>query len=193
MPARLFFRQAIRVGAGERLDQRALAVIDVAGGGDDEVRARRTSTGVTRPTTARSALITSASCCGKIVRRSSLRVPRRDVADHRHRLLAQAGGEFLRAERGVRQIERHRGHAPIAAACRRRSARGRCRSRATSGSPSSAATIRSARPRRSSLVTCIISRTGIARIAAQVAHQRWLRAPTESACRSAARGTAARA
>ena len=33
--ARLFFRQAVGVDAGERLDQRGLAVVDVAGGGDD--------------------------------------------------------------------------------------------------------------------------------------------------------------
>ena len=33
--AALFFRKAIGVDAGERLDQRGLAVIDVAGGADD--------------------------------------------------------------------------------------------------------------------------------------------------------------
>ena len=36
--SRLLFRQAIRIGAGERLDQGALPVIDVAGGRDDVVR-----------------------------------------------------------------------------------------------------------------------------------------------------------
>ena len=35
-PARLFLRQPIGVGAGERFDQRALAVINVPGGGEDE-------------------------------------------------------------------------------------------------------------------------------------------------------------
>ena len=56
--ARLLFRQAIGVGAGQRLDQRALAVIDVAGGGDDEMLRRRTSRSLFADT-ARSALITS--------------------------------------------------------------------------------------------------------------------------------------
>ena len=92
--ARFFFRQAIGVGAGERLDQRALAVIDVSGGGDDVVlrvghrQSSQRRRGAERADDA-------ASCCGKIVRRSSLTLPRRDVADHRHRLLTQAGGEFL--------------------------------------------------------------------------------------------------
>lgn len=35
--ARFFFRQTIGVGAGERLDQRCLAVIDMAGGGENEI------------------------------------------------------------------------------------------------------------------------------------------------------------
>ena len=36
--ARLFFRQAIGVSAGERFDQGAFPVIDVTGGRDDVVR-----------------------------------------------------------------------------------------------------------------------------------------------------------
>ena len=36
-PAQLLFRQTIRIGAGQGFDQRALSMIDVAGGGDDEV------------------------------------------------------------------------------------------------------------------------------------------------------------
>ena len=39
-PARFFLRQPVGVGAGERLDQRRLAVIDMSGGGEDE-RSRR--------------------------------------------------------------------------------------------------------------------------------------------------------
>ena len=34
-PAQLLFRQTIRIGAGQRFDQRALAMIDMAGGGDE--------------------------------------------------------------------------------------------------------------------------------------------------------------
>ena len=34
--ARLFFLQPVGIGAGQRLDQRGLAVIDVAGGADDD-------------------------------------------------------------------------------------------------------------------------------------------------------------
>ena len=37
--ARLFFLQAIRIGAGQRFDERALAVIDVPGGADDDASA----------------------------------------------------------------------------------------------------------------------------------------------------------
>ena len=36
-PARLLLRQAVGVDAGERLDQRGLSVVDVAGGADDDV------------------------------------------------------------------------------------------------------------------------------------------------------------
>ena len=39
--ARLLFRQAVGIGARQRLDERALAVIDVTGGGDDEMVGRR--------------------------------------------------------------------------------------------------------------------------------------------------------
>ena len=39
--ARLLLRQPVGVGAGERLDQRGLAVVDVPGGADDDVRRRR--------------------------------------------------------------------------------------------------------------------------------------------------------
>src|SRR5262249_28299583 len=35
---RLLFRQAVRVDAGQRLDERGLAVVDVAGGADDDRR-----------------------------------------------------------------------------------------------------------------------------------------------------------
>ena len=35
--ARLLFRQAVGIGAGQRFHERALAVIDVTGGGDDEM------------------------------------------------------------------------------------------------------------------------------------------------------------
>ena len=35
-PARLLFLQPIGIGAGQRLDQRALAVVDVPGGADDD-------------------------------------------------------------------------------------------------------------------------------------------------------------
>ena len=35
--SRLFFRKAIRINSGERLDQRALTVIDVTGGRENEV------------------------------------------------------------------------------------------------------------------------------------------------------------
>ena len=35
--ARLLFRQPVGVGAGERFDQRRLAVIDMTGGADDDV------------------------------------------------------------------------------------------------------------------------------------------------------------
>jgi hypothetical protein len=34
--AGLFFLEPIRIGAGQRLDQRALAMIDVTGGADDD-------------------------------------------------------------------------------------------------------------------------------------------------------------
>jgi hypothetical protein len=35
-PARLFLFEPIRIGAGQRLDQRALPMIDVPGGSDDD-------------------------------------------------------------------------------------------------------------------------------------------------------------
>ena len=35
--SRLFFRQAIRIGPSQRLDQRAFAMVDVAGSGEDKV------------------------------------------------------------------------------------------------------------------------------------------------------------
>lgn len=35
--SRFFFRQAIGIGAGERFNECALAVIHVSGGGDDEI------------------------------------------------------------------------------------------------------------------------------------------------------------
>src|SRR5947199_8701582 len=36
-PARLLLRQTVRVDARQRLDQRALAMVHVAGGGNDEI------------------------------------------------------------------------------------------------------------------------------------------------------------
>src|SRR6185295_1841526 len=66
--ASLLLRQSIRINASQRFDQRAFAVIDVACGREDEM-------GVVHPSLrARCmAAITSLSCCGKIVRRSSLK------------------------------------------------------------------------------------------------------------------------
>src|SRR5260221_1522411 len=39
--ARFFFRQSVRISSGQRFDQCALAVIDVAGGGEDEILCHR--------------------------------------------------------------------------------------------------------------------------------------------------------
>ena len=66
--ARLFLRQAIGIDPSERLDQRGLAVIDVAGGREDEMLHVRfvVRHGVKAATT-------SSSCAGKMVRRSSLK------------------------------------------------------------------------------------------------------------------------
>ena len=77
-PARFLFRQTIGIGAGQRLDQRTLAVIDVTGGGDDEVLTvgHGDNDGAYVVDAARMAAITSRSWRGKIVRKSSFSVPR---------------------------------------------------------------------------------------------------------------------
>ena len=66
--APLFFRQAIRIDAGERADERTLAVVDVSRRGEDEPFHVHWAT-------EHNALTTCASCRGKIVRRSSLNFP----------------------------------------------------------------------------------------------------------------------
>src|ERR1700739_850691 len=66
--ARLFFGQAVRIGPGQRLDERTLAVIDVAGGGENEIYHRAVQA-------LRIASITRSSWCGRIVRKSSLSRP----------------------------------------------------------------------------------------------------------------------
>ena len=65
--ARFFFGQTIGVRAGERLDERALAVVDVAGGRDNEMFHQSLAVQAERM-----ASTTTSSWCGKIVRRSSL-------------------------------------------------------------------------------------------------------------------------
>ena len=75
--ARLLFREAIGIGAGERLDKRAFAVIDMTCGGDDEMLLSDIERSKARRPTARSAPTTSASWRGKTVRRSSLTVAAR--------------------------------------------------------------------------------------------------------------------
>ena len=148
--ARLLFRQAIGIGAGQRLDQRALAVIDVAGGGDDEVLA----VGHRRDVTSGRRRAERADHVRVLPRKNrpqiELERAARDVADHRDRLLAQACRQLLRLERAVRQIDRHRRHrrarqraaADLRARRRRRAPRAAAR-RAPRRS-------RSARPRSSS-------------------------------------------
>ena len=63
--SRLLFRQTIGIGAGERFNERALAVIDMTGSGDNEMLGHCVQA-------ARMASTTRSSCDGKIVRRSSL-------------------------------------------------------------------------------------------------------------------------
>ena len=65
--AQLFFGEAIRVGAGKRTHERALAVINMPGRCEDEPLQFHCAV--------RSALTTPASCRGKMVRRSSLNFP----------------------------------------------------------------------------------------------------------------------
>jgi len=64
---RFFFRQAVRISSGQRFDECAFAVIDVACCGDHEVP------GAHFLHTALIAWMTRPSCCGKIVRRLSLK------------------------------------------------------------------------------------------------------------------------
>src|SRR6266480_7631447 len=66
--AQFFFWQAIWIGACERVDERALAVIDVSSCGEDKPLQLHCPV-------ARSTLTTCASCFAKIVRRSSLNFP----------------------------------------------------------------------------------------------------------------------
>jgi len=64
--ARFLLGQSVRISSGQRFYQRAFAVIDVARCGNDEIPSGHF---------AHAALIarmTTSSCCGKIVRRSSL-------------------------------------------------------------------------------------------------------------------------
>ncbi len=63
--ALLFFRQPIRLCAGERTDERGLAVIDMAGSGESEM--------LHNASAAWSAWTSASSSDGKMVRRSSLR------------------------------------------------------------------------------------------------------------------------
>ena len=81
--AGLLLGEAVRVDAGEGQDQGGLAVVDVAGGGDD-VHAQ--------PASAPRALATSASSSGSTVRRSSTVAPSCTRADDRRDRGSQEGG-----------------------------------------------------------------------------------------------------
>jgi predicted DNA-binding protein with PD1-like motif len=72
-PTQLFFRQAIGIGAGQRLDQSALAVIHVPCRSENKM-----SSGghLVQRHTARIAEINSSSCPGNMVRKSSRKLPR---------------------------------------------------------------------------------------------------------------------
>src|SRR5580704_8583805 len=102
-PPQLFFWQTIRVRAGRRLDLRALAMIDVTGGGDDEVP----SVGHRQALGSRN----GAECVDHVAVLSRKNCPQvelelaaRDVPDHWSGLLAQAPGQFPWCEYAVGQI-----------------------------------------------------------------------------------------
>ena len=102
--ARLLLRQAIGVDAGEGLDQRGLAVVDVAGGADDDVRR---SVASWRAAALVSASARGAPAAGRTVRQSRNRRSSSEAAEDRR--VAARGAPRRAARRGARRC---RGRAP---------------------------------------------------------------------------------
>ena len=77
--SRFFFGQAVGINSSERFNEGALAVIDVAGRREDEMllchRPYNSRLATVVAQALRIASTTASSCCGKMVRRSSLKPP----------------------------------------------------------------------------------------------------------------------
>ena len=165
--ARLLFGKAVGIGAGERFDQRAFAVVHVAGGGEDEMAWH----GHAVDSTAAGRGADGGDHFGVLAAENRAQVEfycaSGDVTDDREGLVAQARSKFLGGiELWMRSSvtdgidERGKVPPPIWAWPLPTTAR--------SGRPSSASRILSARERSSFVVARSISSTGICWVAAHI-------------------------